>query len=207
MQFTKYILMGAMGLMGVMASAAPQPASTGFAVGTTNGATTLSYAVIPVGGDTAADSAPRVQFINAGSDLATSQVQFYRVLSSITATYTNSTVTLFVNSTNTGDAWQSGTVLIWHGLDGKYEKRTLTANTGSTNVVVTAATLGAVRPGDKLYKVTTTGAGAITWGASTNSLVGTGSALYIGQRQSPLLVEINATTAGAINVVSGDYIR
>jgi len=202
----KFLIFGLMGLMGLMA----QAADTGFAVGTTNGATTLSYAVVPIGGSTADASCPRVQFINAGSDLATGKVQFYSVLDSITATYTNSTTTLFVNTTNTvGENWQAGTVLIRHlAGGGYYEKRTLAANTGSTNIVVTVAPLGAVLPGDIVYYVSTTGAGTIFWGASTNSLGGSSAAgLYVGQRQRPLLLEINATTAGAINVVSGDYIR
>lgn len=200
----KLLLLGLVGLAGLTASAA----DTGFAVGTTNGATALSYAVVPIGGSSADVSCPRVQFINAGSDLATSKVQFYSVLDSITATFTNSTTTLFVNRTNTvGENWQAGTVLIRHQADGGYERRTLTANTGATNIIVTVAPLAAVLPGDIVYYVSTAGAGSITWGASTNSLGTSAAGLYVGQRQRPLLVEINATTAGTVHVVSGDYIR
>lgn len=200
------LLAGLAVLLTFTARAALSDPVNGFAQGTTNAGTALSYVIVSPR-TTLEGAAPRVQYLNAASDKAGSAVQFYRVTSQITATYTNSTTTLPVNTTNTGVNWRSGTVIVRHLADDSYEKRTLTNNTGSTNVVVTAAPLGTVLPGDILYYAVTSGAGTINWGASTNSLGPTAGGIYIGQKAKPLLLEIDATTYGALNVVSGDYVR
>ncbi len=186
-------------------AAAPDPVN-GWAVTTTNGGTTLSYAIVSPRG-TQSGAAVRVQYLNATSDKSTSKVQFYKVDAQSAITYTNSTTTLFVNTTNNGVNWQSGTVIIRHNIDDSYEKRTLGANTGSTNIAVTVAPMGTVLPGDIVYHVTTTGAGSIPVGSATLTLGPTSGAIYIGQKDKPLLLEIDATTSGTLNVASGDYVR
>lgn len=187
------------------AAVLPEP-STGFAVGTTNGASTLSYAIVSARSKNG--GAPRVQYLNAGSDKAGSKVQFYVVGSEATInSFSNSTTTLYVLTTNTpgSPTWQSGTCIIRHIASDTYEKRTLAANSSSTNIVVTAAPYQTA-PGDKVYWVTTAGAGTINWGVSTNGIGPSGGGIYVGQVGKPLLLEIDATTAGAINVVSGEYL-
>jgi hypothetical protein len=62
-------------------------------------------------------------------------------------------------------------------------------------------------PGDLIYHATQTGAGCIRWGASTNSVGPTPGSIYTGQAGLPLLVEIDATTLGEVNVISGVYGR
>lgn len=187
------------------ATAAPPDVVNGFSAGSTNRHGTLSYAIVsprsPLTG-----AAPVVRFINAGSDKVAGIVQSYKVTAQATAQYaTNATVTLHVNRTN---GFASGDVIIIrHITDDSYEKRILTTMTVATNLTTTAAPLGAVVPGDIIYRCTTTGAGTIYWGASTNSLSASGGPLFVGQKDTPLLLEIDATTAGAINVVSGDYAR
>lgn len=207
MKFTKYFFCGLLALLAVTltATAAPPDVVNGFAVGSTNRHGTLSYAIVsprsPVTG-----AAPVVRYLNAGSDKVAGIVQFYKVTAQCTAAYaTNSTTTLSVNRTN---GFSSGdVVIIRHLTDDSYEKRILTTMTASTNLITTVAPLGAVVPGDIVYRCTTTGAGTIYWGASTNSINASGAPLYVGQKDTPLLLEIDATTAGAINVVAGDYVR
>lgn len=203
---TNILLLAAV-LLASAVMAAPPDAVNGFAVGSTNGGTTLSYAVISPRG-TSAGVAPRVQYLNATSDKSTSVVQFYKVDAEAVATYTNSTTTLYVNGTNgtPGINWKSGTLIIRHLADDSYEKRTLGNNSGATNIVVTVAPLGAVLPGDRLYHATTTGAGSIPVGSATLALT-TASGVYIGQKDKPLLLEVDATTSGTLNVVSGDYVK
>ena len=179
-------------------------AQSGFSACTTNGATTLSYAIVSA--NSASGGAPIVTYVNAASDKANSRLQFYRVDAATSANFSNSTVTLPVNSTNgIGDG--SGVIIIRHVASDTYEKRTLTTSTGSTNLVVTVAPLGTVAPGDLIYHATQTGAGCIRWGASTNSVGPSNGPLYSGQAGLPLLVEIDATTVGEVNVVSGNYVR
>lgn len=190
------------GLLAFSAAAALDQPTGGFSAGTTNGATTLSYAVVSarsVNGGT-----PAVQYINAQSDLAASTVRFGKVIAEATAT-TNSTTRIDVLSTNTGVNWQSGTIIVRHMVDDSYEKLTLTSNTGSTNVVTTVAPRGAVYSGDKLYYVTTNAA-TILWGATSNSVSAAGAPLFVGQQGKPLLVEVNGTSLATLNVASGIYL-
>ena len=200
------LAIGALLMSSFTSFAAPPEPVNGFTVSSTNLINALSYAIVspraPLPG-----SAPRITYINAGSAAGASFLTFYKVLNQTTVLYTNTTTTIPVNTTNTGDNWQSGTIIIRHHADDTYEKRTLAANTGATNVVVTAAPLGTVLPGDILYYAVTPGAGRIFWGPFTNSLSNPGG-IYIGQRDKPLLMEINGTGADAsVNLVAGDYVR
>lgn len=193
----------AVAVFSLSALAVPPDPLTGFSATTTNGATTLSYAVVSA--NSANGGAPAITYLNAGSDLASAKLQFYKVTSLIQATGAGSTTRLDVNGTNTGVNWQSGQVIIRHMADDSYEKRILAANTGSTNIIVTVAPMGTMAAGDIIYYAVTAGGGTINWGALTNG-VGPGNYIYVGQPQKPLLLEINATTAGAINVGSGVYL-
>jgi|ERR1043165_3202543 hypothetical protein len=170
-----------------------------FSTCSTNPQTTLSYAVVSA--NSANGGVPVVRFISAGSDKATSRVQFYRVDAFTSANYTNSTTRLDVDSTN--NIADGGTIVIRHTIDDTYEKRTLTTSTGSTNLVVTVAPLEAVIPGDIIYHVTQSGAGCIRLGVATNNI--SGDSVYVGQAGYPLLLEVDATTSGELNVVSGTY--
>jgi hypothetical protein len=207
MKFTKTIigLLALLALSVIPAKALPN-AVGGFALGSTNPATTLSYAIIsgrtPVQG-----SAPKITYLNVGSDLATSKVQFYTVTAQTACRYaTNATVTLSVSSTN---GFASGdVVIIRHYLNDTYEKRILTTMTASTNLILTAAPVASVIPGDTIYRATTAGAGFIPLGATTNAIGPSSGGIYVGQADTPLLLEVNATsTAGQISVVSGEYIQ
>lgn len=188
-------------LVSIAAQAASPDSQPGFAASTTNGATTLSYAIISANSVNA--GAPEVSFINAGSDLATGNLQFYGVVAQTQATGAGSTTRLDVTGTNQGVNWQAGTCIIRHMADDSYEKRTLAANTGSTNIVVSVAPLGTMVSGDIIYYCKTNA--TIKWGASTNSL-GPGR-IYVGQNGKPLLVDITATTAGTVNCISGTYLN
>lgn len=196
-------LIGLIGLVGCNANAQTVRGTPqfGFAACTTNGSTTLSYAIVSA--NSANGGVPVVQYVNAASDKANSALQFYRVDAQTSATYTNSTVTLPVQGTNS--IADGGVIIIRHVLDDTYEKRILTTSTGSTNLVTTVAPWGTVVPNDIIYHATKTAAGCIRWGASTNSVGPSVGAIYVGQAGLPLLVEIDATTLGEVNVISGVY--
>lgn len=184
-----------------------EPATySSFSAGTTNGATALSWVVI--GANSANSGTPIVTMIDAVSDKAASKVQAYRVTGEVAATHTNSTVTLPVV---VGDV-DSGTILIRHLLSDTYEKRTLTTATGATNLVVTAAPLAAVIPGDVIYYISSTFAPSIT--LKTNSFLGadlgyslqlSGPQLIAGQKGKPLLLEVDGTSSATLQGATAKF--
>lgn len=180
-------------------------ATTAFSAGTTNGASTRSWAVVSARSGNG--GAPAINYINAGS-ATNDAIYFYKVIAKATVLFTNSTVTLFVDNTN--GFVLTDTYLIQHRASDTYEKRTGTASgqTAATNLVVTAATQGAVIPGDIVYDLTLTGQPTLAWNAVTNGVSSGAGFLFIGQAGLPLLVEIpSLTTATAyMNDVTGVYL-
>lgn len=203
MKFTKYII--GFGLLavafGAQAQFTPRP-QVGFGVGTTNAASTLSTAIVSA--YSANGGTPRVTYINAMSDGATNKIKFYKVTAQASANYTNTTTSLPVTSTNGFGV--NDIIIIRHLATDQYEKRTVTTFVSSTNLVTTAAPLETVAIGDIIYRATSTGAGVIAWGASTNSIT-TSAGIYYGQAGLPLLVEIEGSTVATLNVVAGDFVK
>lgn len=172
----------------------------GFGVGTTNGGGTASWVIVPA--RSANNGAPAVTMLSATSDLAGSKVQFSKVTATALVTGTNSTVTLQVNRTN---GFASGTIIvIQHIVDNTYEKRTLTTMTTSTNLVCTAAPLGATTPGDIVYAMSSTGVGAVAVGSATVNL--NGSYVYVGQKGKPILADLTGTSACTLQTLGGVYL-
>lgn len=184
--------------------------------GSTNAANTLSYVVVPAHSSAANAPIPIVTSIDATTDKLAAKVQCYKVQMVAVCTFTNTTVSIPVQTTNTSPgniAWDTGTIVIRHLLTDQYEKRTLATSGGSTNLEVTAAPLEKVVPGDLIYNVTTVGAPSFT--VATNGAVAAtglsfcrlqGAALVVGQPGMPLLMEIDGTGANAtMNNVTARY--
>lgn len=173
-----------------------------FSFGGTDVSTTLCYSVVSTYSKNGGQ--PLVTYLNVTSDKAASVVQLYSAGSPVNTTFTNSTVTLFVNSTN-GFNQGSGIIVIRHWYTDTYERRVLTTSTGPTNLVVTVAPTVAVIPGDQIWPETT--AGFIPCGVTTATALSlNGPGIIAGQRGKPLLLEVDCTTNGQINVVSGTYV-
>lgn len=193
-------------------AALPDPINV-FGVSTTNGGTTLSWAIVSP--RSANNGTPVVTSVDAVTDAPnTAVLQTYMAIeTAVTCTFTNSTVSIPITSTNTGTKWDTGTIVIWHKLYDTCEKRTLTTSGGATNLQVTAAPWTAVTPGDLIYKVTSTGAPALT--LTTNTIAANRmaiqrantSGLLVGQKGKPLLIEISGTasTAASVYNASGYY--
>lgn len=181
--------------------------------GSTNGASTLSWVIVPAH-SSIANATPVITAIDATTDKLAAKIQSYKVLETTVATFTNATVSIPVNTTNTGSKWDSGTIIVRHLLTDQYEKRSLATSGGATNLQVSAATLETVVPGDLIYKVSTTGAAALT--VTTNGAAAslglsynraTGEALLVGQPGMPLLLEIDGTGANAtLNSATAKYV-
>jgi len=179
---------------------------TSFSAGTTNGATALSWVVI--GANSVNGGTPIVTMIDAVSDKDGAKVQAYRITAETPATHTNSTVTLPVASGGV----DSGTILIRHLLSDTYEKRTLTTSTAATNLVVTAAPLANVVPGDIIYHLSSTFAPTITLKTNNaaianlgNSLQMQGQRLIVGQKGKPLLLEVDGTASATLQGASATF--
>jgi hypothetical protein len=187
-----------------LGNAPPFRAVNGFAASAniTNLNAGLSWAVVTARSGNG--GAPAVNYINAGTSNVNGVVIFYRVTAQAQETFTNSTVNLFVDSTNGFGTVQGDIVVIRHMLDDSYDRRVLTANTANTNLALTIAPNTTV-PGDIIYRVTTNS--YIAWGQVTNGVSAGGAPLYVGQSGVPLLVEIpGGATGGSINVVSGTFL-
>lgn len=180
--------------------------------GSTNSATALSWVIVP-SKSSLSGGTPVITSIAAYSDKLTGKVQVYRVAETATVTYTNTTVSIPINSTNTGTKWDTGTIVIKHALTETYEKRTLTTSGGDTNLQVTAATLETCVPGDTICKVTTAGAATFnlvtnTVGANLMNFVASGEALVTGQPGCPMLIEVDATGSVAnMACVTAKFVR
>ncbi len=180
------------------------PAVNFFGVGTTNGASTLSWAI--VGNRSQNAGAPVVTTLSVGQDASSAYVRFYKVdagpLSTILAT--NTSARIYVQDTNNSAAnWQAGAVIIRHVADDSYEKRLCTANDGSTNLILTVATLGAMKVGDLVYHCISNSQPTMSFEIKTNTY-GMGGPMFVGQAGLPLLVEIFGTAA-SVNAVGGYY--
>ncbi len=160
---------------------------------------TNHWFLVPAGSGNA-----RIEFINAGSDKGGALITFLNpsgtqiVLTNTPAAGT-SNITFTSNSTLTnGDA-----VVIRHqtGNTFKYNVGAATA----TNVFLSMPLSNAVVNGDVLVEYQR--AGRVLWGVQTNSLNAAGAAIFNGLWAQPVLIELDTTSAGALNVVSGSYAR
>ena len=191
--------------------------STGYTVGTSN------FVVAAANGTTVNAqgyglNTPMATYVNAKSDLAGSVLTLYYAQGQSAVYATNSTTALYVNQTNGLNLNYPLVIAHAGGID---EIRIATAavpyttnstvspffpyNTNSVvtwNVTLGAAPTYAALPGDQVYFYATQG--TIPVGAATLTL---GPAPYVlaGQFQTPLLLGLNFTTAGAINIVTGEF--
>jgi hypothetical protein len=194
MKHTKYILVAliatVIGLAAVTASG-----QVGAAVGSTNAATTLSWAIVPAGPGT-----PVVNFLSATSDKGASVAQFYKVNAATLANGANSTTSVPVAGTN--GLVDEAVLLIRHMAVGTYEKVSIDSLV-STNIVLDAAPQTAVAAGDVVYQISKTGAPLIPVGVATLTLYGEN--LYVGQEGYPIYVEVDGGTNATLNAISVKY--
>jgi hypothetical protein len=174
--------------------------------GGTDVGNTLCYSIASANSrakDSGRITTPVITYLNATSDKAGSIVQFYTAGTPRTVNYTNSTTTLYLDSTNTSGQFTTngGIVVIRHTATDTYERRILVFGSSLTNLLVTVAPTAAVVPGDFVYPMTT--AGFIPCGAATLSLVGNG--IYAGLPGKPLLFELDGTSAVQVNAWAVEY--
>lgn len=171
-----------------------------YATGGTIVGSGTNYAVISA--HSVNGGAPVITYLNATGDSATNRVLFYSASVPQAITNVNSTVTLPV-TTNINGFVAGAIVIIRHVAADTYERRVISSVTTST-VVLTVAPTSATATGDQLYLATP--AGYIPVGVATLSLTGPG--IYSGQRQRPLLLDIQSVTGtnATINAVAAEYI-
>lgn len=171
-----------------------------FAAGGTAVGTTLSYVVVSEYSKNA--GTPVVTAICGQSDKEGALIQFYSPNTNTYANYVNSTVTIPVAFTNGFGV--NDIIVIRHKATDTYERRVLTTSTGSTNLVVTSAPTTAVAVGDTIYRMATDG--AIRWNSVTNTITAS-DGFYAGLPGKPVLVELDCTSVGVLQLVKAKYER
>lgn len=151
-------------------------------------------------------ASPLITFISATSDLSTSKLQFYTCTNSTREAggTTNSTTTLYVNSTNGFAAAQY--VVIEHVPTDTYEFGVISAVQNTNQIVLQFAPAAAVMPGDNVYLETASA--YIPVGAATLTLTGT-AGIYtpsvFNRPKLPLLITLTGTSSSSINAISATY--
>jgi len=165
--------------------------------GTGPGGTNVSYYVASgqLGGT------PRVQYVNAISDNATTGIlKFYTLGTAYLVTgagHTTTNIGVASSSVSSNDV-----VLIRYMATDTYQRMQVTTNS-STNITFDAAVATTPIAGDIIYK--TTLAGQILVGDATVEKNANSGAIFNGQRNKPMLVEIagKGTNTVRLNVISG----
>lgn len=181
----------------------PSGGLTAVSVGTTNGNTALSWAIVPA--KSANNGTPYVTYLNASSDLAFNQgVYAYQITTNTTANFVSTTTSVPVAQTNGFTV--NDVIIIRHLADENYEKRVVTTFTSGTNLTLTVAPMEALAIGDLVYRCQTNAGPNIAMTTSNVTLIGSISGpIFSGQKGMPLLIEVNATTKGAVNAVTAVY--
>ena len=199
-KFGVAVLIGTIGLAStVQAQMTPNSSySLGGNSGGVGAGTTNSYAVISA--VSVRGGAPVVTYVDATSDLAGSVIQSYRVAYIMPVNLTNSSTNLYVTVPKGAD--KAGVVLVRHLATDTYERLYCTTNglTG-TNVATTVAPAEEVIPNDYVYFMSA--AGKIPCGAT--NVWRSGPGIFAGQRDLPLLIEINGTSACSLNALTAGY--
>ncbi len=174
-----------------------------FCVSSTNQAGATNFVVVP--NNSANGGAPVVTYVSYGADVAGSRVQAYRATAMTQAAYSTNQSTTISVITNLGFA-TGDIVVIKHVRSGSvyYEKQKLGTITSGTNLVTVIAPFQVVFPGDIIWRYTSSGAGSIPVGVATNS-VSNAAGVLMGQRNTPLLIEIGGTSFSGLPAVSGFF--
>jgi len=183
------------------ATAALSPATynMGASIASAGAGSTNAYAILPA--SSANEGAPVVTYVNATSDKAGAKIQCYRVGEISTASKVNSTTSVYVD--DNASPSNATLIVIWHASAGTYERLAATAASTATNCVTTVAPATAVAPGDMVYSMSA--AGFVPLGATNVAVNGPG--VFYGQLGLPLLIDVDGTSACAVNVLSGIYLK
>lgn len=180
------------GCTGVMPANAQTAVSAPAAQGS---GTTNSYVVLPNNID--GTGALRVTEISATSDKAGSKIQFYKPYGLVQASVLYSTNAAVVQVGASALLFPAGHDVVYRQTSvGTYLHLTVVTNSVALGTVTLSATPGSgANQGDILYEVTK--AGSIPLGATNVTL--TGSCIYAGWPQWPLLIEADGTSACSVN--------
>jgi hypothetical protein len=185
---------------GMLAAAARvQAADNVVSVASTNGSSTLSWAIAT--SSSIHGGTPTVTFLSVTGDTNTSAVQFYRIGQTTWATNVNTTTSIPVQATNGFTA--GDTIIIRHTTADTYEKRTLDTFATNNAVKVTLAPLAAVAAGDTIYRIFSTAVPRIPVGAVTSAISGI---IYAGQRGYPIYAEVNGHASATLNLMTVQFI-
>jgi len=183
-------------LAGICTAAAQVPST--FSVNGNAQSASNHWAYVPAGNGNA-----QIQFINVASDKAGSYVTFRNPSgASIVLTNTPAAGTTNIAFTSNTTLTNGDVFVIRHATGNAYRYHVFSAT--GTGISTLNPLSNAVVAGDVLQEYTL--GGRVLWGATTNSL-GSGAGLFSGGWAQPVLIELDSTAGGGLNVVSGEYKR
>lgn len=168
----------------------------GLWAGADTGTTLASVIISPQAGEK-----PVLTYINATSDKAASVLQFYTGGTRIApAAAASGQADVDVPD---GSAFSGGNIVILHDRDGDQLQRLVVDSVADDTVTFTANLSFALTANDSLY-IMTAGA-SIPVGAATKEVSAAPGAIVAGSESGPFLVDLDGTSACAINAASGIY--
>lgn len=195
------LLIGLVGLLGLAAASAQIVPKYTFNLGAGGGGegpgNTNSYAIISA--QSVRGGAPIVTYVDATSDNPDSVIQCYRVGYIMNISDTSTSTNLYVNAVPKG-ADVAGVLVLRHTASDTYE-RLYSESATATNLVTTVAPTDSMVVGDTVYFMLANG--KIPCGAANKAVSGPG--IFIGQRDLPLLIEVDGTNACSLNAVCAGY--
>jgi hypothetical protein len=149
-----------------------------------------------------------LHYLNATSDLASATIKFYRTGTAVAITAASGSPTNVVGvsaADATAFTTTNQTLILRHlakdPVNDTYERLTNLTPTGNT--IKFTSTAATVAKGDLIYVCTQDGSGLFVGDASKEYSATAG--IYAGVTGKPLLVELNATTAGKLMVTGRTY--
>lgn len=163
----------------------------------TDVSTNLCYSIVKPIGDIG-----RIEYINITSDLSSSAITFKDgTFKSLVTSYDDGSPTVI--GTASGLSYNTNDVIVIYSPSSGNTERLVIATRTSSNITTTTSVSFEPVEGDVLYIMTANG--SIPVGAATKEINATGSAVYNGQKDYPILVEVNGTSACQVNLISGVF--
>lgn len=156
-----------------------------------------------------AQGTPRIQFLDASSDLTNAVATFYITTNSWSLTNSAAAnATQFQVATNAGLA-TNDILLLWNKANDSYQML-VTSNLSATVIGTYNSATNASAVGDVLFKMSPASSVALTFGPPgpntfNRTLSASSAGLFAGQLGKPVLVVVTGTTTVTINSISGDY--
>jgi hypothetical protein len=194
---SRLLTFGAMAAAALACFILPAYAENTFS-GNGTGTTTLSYYIPSM----RYAGQPAFEFASVTSDKASSVLKFYSAAAPVAVTLATNASQVVLYCVPVGIT--NANVVVVRNLTADTYQRLVVSSATSTSLTFTANLANASVVGDLVYLETA--AGTIPIGTNTVTLGPSSWGFWFGQKNRPALVEVDGTSACAINSISGRYL-